>query len=114
MNSSGSTRPSSRHRDGYIREQRPDAALDLLGAGLREHGIRAEWLYQQPQAPPDMMTGQSIRTCLRREVPTEHRVTTVLEYRSHAQAPSTFGAFPCGWSVSTHFVVDFNFVKHYC
>ena len=31
--------------------------------------VRAEWLCQQQQAPPDMMTGQSIRTCLRREVP---------------------------------------------
>ena len=38
MSSLGSTKPSSRHRDGYIREQRPDAALDVLGAGLREHG----------------------------------------------------------------------------
>ena len=37
MSSSGSTRPSSRPRNGYIREQRPDAALDVLGAGLREH-----------------------------------------------------------------------------
>ena len=34
--------------------------------------VRAEWLYQQQQAPPDMMTGQSIRTYLRREVPTDH------------------------------------------
>ena len=25
-------------RDGYIREHRPDAALDVLVAGLREHG----------------------------------------------------------------------------
>ena len=38
MSSSGSTGPSSRPRDGDIREQRLDAALDLLGAGLREHG----------------------------------------------------------------------------
>ena len=28
--------------------------------------------YQQVQAPPDMLTGQSIRTCLRRKVPTDH------------------------------------------
>ena len=41
--------------------------------------VRAEWLYQQQQAPPDMMTGQSIRTCLRREVPTDH------EAHSHTQ-----------------------------
>ena len=34
--------------------------------------VRAEWLCQQQQAPPHMMTGQSIRTCLRREVPTDH------------------------------------------
>ena len=32
MSSSGSTRPSSRLRDGYIREKRPDAVLDVLGA----------------------------------------------------------------------------------
>ena len=38
MSSSGSTRLSSRHRDCHIREQRLDAALDVLGAGLREHG----------------------------------------------------------------------------
>ena len=36
MKSSGSTRLSSRPRDGDIREQRPDAALDVLCAGLRE------------------------------------------------------------------------------
>ena len=36
MSSSG--RPFSRPRDGDIREQRPDATLDVLGAGLREHG----------------------------------------------------------------------------
>ena len=41
--------------------------------------VRAEWLCQQEQAPPDMMTGQSIRTCLRREVPTDH------EAHSHTQ-----------------------------
>ena len=50
------------------------------GAGLaRCTRVRAEWLYQQPQAPPDMMTGQSIRTCLRRKVPTDH------EAHSHTQ-----------------------------
>ena len=32
MSSSGSTRPSSRPRDGYIREQRQDAVLDVPGA----------------------------------------------------------------------------------
>ena len=36
--------------------------------GLREHGR------QQEQAPPDMLTGQSIRACLRREVPTDHEL----------------------------------------
>ena len=38
MNSSGGRKPSSRYREGFFREQRPDAALDVLGAGLREHG----------------------------------------------------------------------------
>ena len=33
---------------------------------------RVERLYQQEQAPPDKQTGQSIRACLRREVPTDH------------------------------------------
>ena len=42
MSSSRSTRHSSRPRDGKIREQRPDAALDVLGAGLREHGCDHE------------------------------------------------------------------------
>ena len=32
MSSSESTRPSSRPRDGYFREQRLDAVLDVLGA----------------------------------------------------------------------------------
>ena len=41
--------------------------------------VRAEWLCQQQQAPPDTLTGQSIRTCLRREVPTDH------EAHSHTQ-----------------------------
>ena len=44
--------------------------------------MRAERLCQQQQAPPDMMTGQSIRTCLRREVPTDH------EAHSHTYALS--------------------------
>ena len=35
--------------------------------GLHEHGK------EQEQAPPDMMTGQSMQTCLRREVPTDHQ-----------------------------------------
>ena len=34
--------------------------------------VRAEWLYQRQQAPPDMQTGQSVYTCLRREVPADH------------------------------------------
>ena len=63
---------------GNIREQRPDAVLDVLGACLRARA-RAEWLFQQQQAPPDTMTGQSIRACLRREVPTDH------EAHSHSQ-----------------------------
>ena len=41
--------------------------------------VRAEWLHQQQQSPPDMMTGQSIRTSLRREVLTDH------EAPSHTQ-----------------------------
>ena len=41
--------------------------------------VRAKWLYQQQQAPPDMQTGKSIRARLRREVPTDH------EARSQAQ-----------------------------
>ena len=37
MSSSGSTRPSSRLRDRYIREQRPDAALDVLPTDHEAH-----------------------------------------------------------------------------
>ena len=33
----GEHKTPSRHRDGKIREQRPEA-LDVLGAGFREHG----------------------------------------------------------------------------
>ena len=34
----GSTRPSTSPRDGDIREQRPDAALDVLGAACTSTG----------------------------------------------------------------------------
>ena len=40
---------------GFFREQRPDAALDVLGAGFARARVRAEWLCQQQQAPPDMI-----------------------------------------------------------
>ena len=50
-----------------------------VGCRFARARVRAEWLCQQQQAPPDMMTGQSIRTCLRREVPTDH------EAHSHTQ-----------------------------
>ena len=54
-----------------IREQRPDAALDVLSAGTAQaRGSRET--PQQPQAPPDMQTGQSSRACLCREVPADH------------------------------------------
>ena len=53
-------RPSTRLRDGDIREQRPDAALDMLSAGGRHKHGKAQRLHQQEQAPPDMLTGQSL------------------------------------------------------
>ena len=54
-----STRPSTRPRDGDIREKRPDAALDVLGAGDAQAREGVQRLHQQDQAPPDMLTGQS-------------------------------------------------------
>ena len=44
MSSSGSKRPSTRPRDGDIREQRPDAALDVLSTVLHKHGWGTERL----------------------------------------------------------------------
>ena len=70
MSSSGSTRPSTKPRDGDIREQRLDAALVVFSAACTSTG-RSRKAPQQ-QAPPDMLIGQSIRTCLRRVVPTDH------------------------------------------
>ena len=51
------------------------------GAGCRlaRAKEKEKWLYQQQQAPTDMQTCQSIRACLRREVPTDR------EARSQAQ-----------------------------
>ena len=45
MSSSESKSPSARLRDGDIREQRPDAALDVLSAVLHQHGRGAERLH---------------------------------------------------------------------
>ena len=42
----GSTRPSTRPRDGDIREQRPDAALDVLGAACTSTGRNKNRLHQ--------------------------------------------------------------------
>ena len=55
-----------------IRERRPDAVPDVLVRAVqaRERNTKAE---------PDMRTGQSAQTCLRREVPTDH------EARNHTQ-----------------------------
>ena len=51
--------------------------------GLHEHGR------QQRQAPPDMMTGQSIRTCLRREVPTDHEAHSQTQRRQLRRVATT-------------------------
>ena len=57
---------SKRPRDGDIREQRPNArGAGRAGCRLARARVRAEGLYQQDQAPPDMLTGQSTRACLR-------------------------------------------------
>ena len=69
----GSTRPSAGPRDGDIREQRPDAALDVLGAeGGISTGERKKSSIKNTKAPPDMLTGRSSYVCLRGEVPTDH------------------------------------------
>ena len=45
---SGSKRPSTRPRGGGIREQRPDAALDVLAAGEQhKHGRRSTRLHDR-------------------------------------------------------------------
>ena len=71
VSSQGGKRPFTRPRGGGIREQRPDSALDVLAAGTAQ-AREEEHKTPQQQAPPDMQTGQSIRACLRREVPADH------------------------------------------
>ena len=69
-------------RQGFamgIRERRPDAASVVLAAGTAQ-AREEQRLHQKRKAPPDMKTGQSAMTCLRREVPTDH------EARSHTPA----------------------------
>ena len=41
-----------------------------------------------------------------------HRVSTTIEYRSNASAPSIFGASPFGRSAVTHALADVNFHDH--
>ena len=65
-----------------IRERRPDATSVVLAAGTAQAG-EEQRLHQKHKAPPDMKTGQSAMTCLRREVPTDH------EARSHTHAGGT-------------------------
>ena len=79
MSSSGSTRPSSRPPDGFFSRAATGRGAGRAWCRFARARVRAEWLYEQRQAPPEMMTGQSIRTCLRREVPTDH------EAHSHTQ-----------------------------
>ena len=57
--------------------------------------VRAEGLYQQEQAPPDMQTGQSVYACLRREVPTDHEARGQAQRRQLRRvAPSFGGSWP--------------------
>ena len=65
-----------------IRERRPDAASVVLAAGTAQ-AREEQRLHQKHKAPPDVKTGQSATTCLRREVPTDH------EARSHTHAAGT-------------------------
>ena len=76
----GSTRPSTRPRDGDIREQRPDAALDVLG-GARER--------TRTDSTRHMMTGQSMQACLRREVPTDHEAHSQAQRRQLRRVATT-------------------------
>ena len=54
----------------------------MLAAGTAQ-AREEQRLHQKHKAPPDMKTGQSALTCLRREVPTDH------EARSHTHAAGT-------------------------
>ena len=65
-----------------IRERRPDAASVVLAAGTAQ-AREEQRLHQKHKASPDTKTGQSAKTCLRREVPTDH------EARSHTHAAGT-------------------------
>ena len=65
-----------------IRQRRLDAASVVLAARTA-HAREEQRLHQKHKAPPDMKTGQSAMTCLRREVPTDHVA------RSHTHAAGT-------------------------
>ena len=75
MNSSGSTRTSSRPRDGFF--SRAATGRWTCQVRFARARVRAEWLCLQQQAPPEMMTKQSIRTYLRRECPLTTRHTAI-------------------------------------
>ena len=57
--------PQGLAMETFARSDRTRRWTCSVRCGLHEHGR------QQEQAPPDMQTGQSIRACLRREVPTD-------------------------------------------
>ena len=77
--SSGSTRPPRKASRWFFSRAATGRGAGCARCRFARARVRAEWFCQQQQAPPDMMTGQSIRTCLRREAPTDH------EADSHTQ-----------------------------
>ena len=79
MSSSEEHTTFTRPRDGDIREQRPDAALDVLSAVCASTEMSRT--APQLQAPPDMLTGQSKQACLRRRVPTDHEAHSQAQRR---------------------------------
>ena len=84
----GSTRPSTWPRDGAIREQRLDAALGVLVEDCTSTGT-SKALNQQEQAPPDMMTGQSLHSCLPREVPVDNKAHSRTQRRQLRRVATT-------------------------
>ena len=79
MSSPGSTRPSTRPGGKDIR--------DVIAAFTAQ--AREEHKTPQQQAPPDMQTGQSIRACLRREVPADHEAHSQPQRRQLRRVATT-------------------------
>ena len=52
--------------------EHPEVELEMRQAAVDSQETDSAQTIAQAEAPPDMQTGDSIRACLRREVPVDH------------------------------------------